>query len=111
MNIMCTTKSLYAAIHAAELPAQALLRLRPDTQSQPIVIVEGRAPQEIVCALNSHARKRGVSLGMTRLEVENLNGLRVLSRSVECESAAHAVFLECAAQFSPRIEDASVGTE
>jgi protein ImuB len=110
MKAGCTTKSLYAAIHAAEFPAQALLRLRPDMQSQPVVIVEGRAPQETVCALNSHARRRGVSLGMTRLEVEDMDGLHVMSRSIECESAAQAVFLECAAQFSPRIEDASEGT-
>jgi protein ImuB len=110
MNTGCRTRALYAAIHAAQFPAQALLRLRPDMQSQPIVIVEGRAPQETVCALNSHARRRGVSLGMPRFEVENMNALRVLTRSVECESAAHAVFLECAAQFSPRIEDVSEGT-
>ncbi len=110
MNVERTPRTLYAAIHAAEFPAQAMLRLRPDLQSQPVVVLEGRAPQEFVCALNNHARKRGASLGMTRFEAEDLDGLRVMSRSVESEAAARAVFLECAAQFSPRIEDASDGT-
>ena len=70
-------KTLYACVHAAEFPAQALLRLRT---------------------------------GMTRLEAESIPGLRLLARSVETEAAARAVFLECAAQFSPRIEAASHGT-
>ncbi len=110
MNMACAPQTLYAAIHAAEFPAQALLRLRPDLQSQPVVILAGRAPEETVCALNSHARKRGAAPGMTRLEAESLNGMQVLSRSKKSETAARAVFLECAAQFSPRIEEASEGT-
>jgi protein ImuB len=95
---------LYACMHAAEFPAQALLRLRPDLQSHAVAVLEGRAPQEMVCALNGHARRKGAALGMTRLEAEGINGLRLLARSVEGEAAARAVLLECAAQFSPRTE-------
>ena len=43
---------------------------------------------------------------MTRLEAESVSGLRLLKRSAESETAARAVFLECAAKFSPRIEEA-----
>ena len=50
--------------------------------------------------------RRGAVAGMTRLEAESIGGLRLLKRSAESESAARAVFLECAAKFSPRIEDA-----
>jgi protein ImuB len=60
--------------------------------------------------MNSHARKRGVTLGMTRLEAESLDGVHSLSRSENIETAARAVFLECVSQFSPRIEDAMEGT-
>ena len=98
-------RELYACIHAAEFPAQALLRLRTDLQSQPVAVLEGRAPQQTVCALNRHARLRGAVLGMTRLEAEGINGLLLLPRSTEVEISARGALLECAAMFSPRIEE------
>ncbi len=101
---------LYACAHAAEFPAQALLRLRPDLATQPVAVLEGRAPEETACALNWKARQQGTAYGMTRLDAESIPGLRLLARSAQSESAARAVFLECVAQFSPRIEEASRGT-
>ena len=98
---------LLACIHAAEFPAQALLRLRTDLSAEPVAVLEGRAPLERVCSMNAHARQKGVALGMTRLEAEAVTGLRLLARSVDEETFARAVFLECAANFSPRIEEAS----
>lgn len=104
------SRELYVCAHAREFPAQALLRLRPDLHSVPVAVLDGRAPQETVCSLNRHTRLHGAALGMTRLEAEGIAGLKLLARSRESEAAARAVFLECAAQFSPRIEDASDGT-
>ena len=104
------TRELYACAYAAEFPAQALLRLRTDLQSDPVAVLAGRASQATVCALNRQARLRGAVPGMTQLEAESIEGLRLLRRSTEGEAAARAVFLECAAQFSPRIEEASNGT-
>lgn len=103
-------RELYACAHAAEFPAQALLRLRPDLKAQPVVLLEGPAPEEAVCALNEKARQRGAANGMTRLDAESLAGLKLVSRAAESELAARAVFLKCVAQFSPRIEEASRGT-
>jgi protein ImuB len=101
---------LYACVCAAEFPAQALLRLRTELQSEPVAVLEGRAPLETVCSLNRAAILKGAVLGMTRLEAEGIAGLRLLVRSVEVESAARAVLLECLSQFSPRIEEASTAT-
>jgi protein ImuB len=101
---------LYACVHAAEFPAQALLRLRTDLQSQPVAVLYGPASQETIYSLNRHAMRRGAALGMTRLEAEGIGGLQLLPRSTEVETAARAVFLECAAKFSPRIEEVSEGT-
>jgi protein ImuB len=100
-----TSNPLFAAIHAAEFPAQAILRLRPDLRSKPVAIVDGIPPQENVCSLNVHARKRGIAPGMTRLEVEELGGIQLVIRSLPTELAARTVLLECASQFSPRIEE------
>ncbi|MGP8271323.1 MAG: DNA polymerase Y family protein [Terracidiphilus sp.] len=101
---------LYACAYTAEFPAQALLRLRTNLQSEPVAMLEGRAPQQVICALNQKARQHGAALGMTRLEAEGIAGLKLLVRSMEEEAAARTVFLECASQFSPRIEEASEGT-
>ena len=103
-------QELYACIYAAEFPAQALLRLRTGLESQPAAVLEGRAPLETVCSLNRAALLKGAALGMTRLEAESIPELRLLTRSLETEAAARAVLLECAAHFSPRIENASQGT-
>ena len=100
------SRTLYTCAWAAGFPAQAMLRLRTDWQTEPVVVLDGRAPAEWVCSLNQLASRMGAVAGMTRLEAESINGLRLLKRSAENEAAARAVFLECAAKFSPRIEDA-----
>jgi protein ImuB len=97
--------SLYACVWAAEFPAQALLRLRTDWQTEAVVVLDGRAPEEWVCSLNRLAARAGAAQGMTRLEAESAVGLRLLKRSTESEAAAKAVLLECVAKFSPRIEE------
>jgi protein ImuB len=102
--------ALYASVHAAEFPAQALLRLRPDLRSEPVAVIEGKPPHEFVCAMNRLALQKGAALGMTRLDVEGIGGVRLLARSLETEAAARSVLLECVARFSPRIEEASRGT-
>lgn len=104
------SRPLYACVHAAEFPAQALLRLRPEWQSEPVVVLDGRPPLETVCSLNRHAALKGAACGMTRLEAESTQGMRLVARSHESEAAARAVLLEGAASFSPRIEAASGGT-
>ena len=103
------SRELYACVCAAEFPAQAMLRLRTELQSEPVAVLEGRAPLETVCSLNRSARLKGAVLGITRLEAEGIAELRLLARSVEVEAAARAVLLECVAHFSPRIEEASEG--
>jgi protein ImuB len=104
------TPSLYACVHVAEFPAQSLLRLRPDLEGHPVVVLDGRAPQEFVCSMNQQAQRRGATLGMTRLEAESIAGLRLLPRSRASEDRARSILLECAAMFSPRIEETSLGT-
>lgn len=103
------TNQLYAAIHAEEFPAQALLRLRTDLAVQPVAILDGHPPLQTVCSLNRHARLKGADAGLTRLEAETIPGLLLLARCPETEAAARAVLLECAAHFSPRIESVDQG--
>lgn len=97
---------LYACIHAAEFPAQTLLRLHPELRSTPVAVLEGLPPHQVICSTNRAARHAGAVSGMTKLEAETIPSLRLSRRSMESEAAARSVLLECAANFSPRIQDA-----
>jgi len=96
---------LYACIHIRELPAQALLRLRPDLRSRAIAVIEGEPPQEQVCSLNSLALANGAEHSMTRVELEAVPNITILRRSPTQEQALRTALLECAAHFTPRLEE------
>lgn len=102
---MNTPASLYACVRVAHFPAQALLRLRADLKSVPVVVLDGRPPQERVCSFNRHARLHGAAEGITRLECEAIPGMQMLRRCADTERATRSVLMECVARFSPRIEE------
>jgi protein ImuB len=104
---MTKLTELYACVYAKEFPAQALLRLRPELRNQPCVVMEGEPPLQSVCSLNAKARVSGAAHGMTRVEVETLPTMTILSRSRNEEIAAKATLLDAAGTFSPRVEDHS----
>jgi protein ImuB len=103
------TSELYACLYAKEFPAQAVLRLRPELRERPVVVVEGEPPLEIVSSFNAKARYLGIVRGTTRVELDTFSSLIVLPRSRMEEISTHAVMLECAGAFSPRVEDRSDG--
>jgi protein ImuB len=100
---------LYACLYAKEFSAQAALRLRPELRERPVVVVEGEPPLQTVCSFNAKARYLGIVRGMTRVELDTFSSLIVLPRSRTEEVSTHAVMLECAGAFSPRVEDRSDG--
>ncbi len=101
------TAELYACLYAREFPVQALLRLRPEFRERPCVVMEGDAPLEQVCSLNTKARLMGMVRGMTRVEVDTFPASAVLARSLKEEAATRTILLECAGAFSPRVEERS----
>jgi protein ImuB len=104
---MTNTSELYACLYVREFPAQALLRLRAELHAGPCVVMDGDAPAQHVCSLNTKARQVGIRHGMTRVEVDTFPEPLVLVRSPKTEAATRGILLECAGAFSPRIEDAS----
>jgi protein ImuB len=106
---MNRTGELYACLYAKEFPAQAVLRLRPELRERPVVVLEGEPPLETVCSFNVKARYLGIVRGMTRVELDTFSSLIVLPRSRPEEVSTHAVMLECAGAFSPRVEDRREG--
>src|SRR5579862_3698045 len=99
---------LYACLYAREFPAQALLRLKPELQEKPCVVMAGDPPLQHVCSLNMKARALGVAYGMTQVEVDTFRITVVLQRSLNTEGLTRTILLECAGGFSPRVEDCSV---
>ncbi len=104
------THARYACIVAREFPLQALLRLQPEWQDKPAVVLDGEPSMAQVCSLNRQARMLGIVTGMTRLEMEMFSSALVLPRSPAEEAIARSALLECAGRFSPRVEEQSAGS-
>jgi protein ImuB len=102
---MSYTGELYACLNAREFPLQAMLRLRTEFQDKPCVVLAGEPPLQQVCSRNAEASALGIAYGMTAVEVESFSGIHGLLRSLSEEAAAKNALIECAAAFSPRIED------
>ena len=100
----------FACIFVPDFPVEALLRVEPELRSQTVVVLEGKAPLEKVLTANEKARRAGVEVGMTKLQVEACSELALRARSPLQETAAHAALLDCAQAFSPRVEDAGCDT-
>ncbi len=98
------TIPLYACLYVREFPAQAMLRLRPDLRTSPVVILEGTPPRQAVCSCNTRARDIGIDTGLTRAELDVFPGVTSLHRSLSEESSTSAALLQCAGRFSPRVE-------
>jgi protein ImuB len=96
--------ALYACLYVHEFPAQAMLRLRPQLKDTPVVILEGTPPRQTVCSRNARAAALGIETGTTRAELDVFPGVTHLPRSLAEEASAHTALLQCAGQFSPRVE-------
>ena len=102
------SRELYACLHAAEFPAQALLRLRADWKSQPVAVLDGPAHDQSVCAFNRLAAQHGVVHGLSRMEAESIAGLQLLARSLtEGRSLAEARFRRAESSTSNSFVDES----
>src|SRR5712691_8447252 len=100
----------FACIFVPDFPAEALVRAEPELRSQALAVLEGKPPLQKVFALNEKARRVGIELGMSKLQVEACIQVLLRSRCQLQEAAAHAALLDCAQSFSPRVEDTASDT-
>jgi protein ImuB len=101
---------MFACIFVPNFPVAAVLRAEPELRSHAVAIFEGKPPLEKVFAVNESAGRMGITQGMTKAQAEFCSELTLRPRSRLQESVAHAVLLDCAQSFSPRVEDAAVDT-
>jgi protein ImuB len=105
---------MYACLYVPDFPCQAaLLAQHADARDRfrcfPAVVLDGPPSLLKVVALNDSARKTGIKLEMTKLQVETCGGISIHKREAKHETVAQAHLLECANRFSPRVESASAG--
>lgn len=103
---------------------EAVVRVTPELRDSAVVVVEGRAPLLRVVAMTEKARHAGIDLGMTAMQAEErlvmaltpqaaaaakpgsrIRAWHIRRRSPAQEASAHAALLDCAAAFSPRVEE------
>jgi protein ImuB len=106
---------MFACLYVPDFSVQAVLRLEPPSTQEtlrraPVAVLDGPANLPKVIALNDPARRHGIEVGMTKLQVETCGGVTLLKRSLDGEDAAQTALVECANSFSPRVESTCTGT-
>jgi protein ImuB len=101
---------MFACIFVPNFPVAAAFRAAPELRAQAVAIFEGKPPLEKVFAVNESASRMGIAPGMTKAQAELCSELTLRPRSLLQESVAHAVLLDCAQSFSPRVEGAAADT-
>src|ERR1700689_1402089 len=106
---------MFACFYIPDFPVQAsLLPEPPETRTKlrqsPLAIFDGPANLPRVFGTNPAARRAGIQIGMTRLQVETYGGVLLRKRSIAAEGPAQTALLDFAGRFSPRVESTCPGT-
>jgi protein ImuB len=94
----------FCAIFVPNFSLQAVERCEPALRNQPLVLLDGPAPNFRVIAVSEPARLLGATLGLTKAATAEFVGVQIRLRSREQEAAAHAALLDAAWSVSPRVE-------
>src|SRR5258708_1234341 len=100
----------FGCIYVPDFPVEAILRAESELRLQAVAGQKGKPALQKIVSVNEKARDSGVSLGMTKLQIEGCTEIALRERSELQESAAHQALLDCAQSFSPRVEDVAPDT-
>ncbi|HTR26439.1 MAG TPA: hypothetical protein VMI10_20885 [Terriglobales bacterium] len=95
------------AVQAALLPE--LAETRVSLRATPLAMLDGPTSLPRVFATNQAARRAGIQIGMTKLQVETYGGVLLRKRSVAVEDSAQCALVNFASKFSPRVESTCPG--
>jgi protein ImuB len=95
---------MYAVLYPPNFLAQSAARPRPELRKKPFALLDGEPPNEVVVAVSRAALSFGVTVGMSRLQVEAFSEVVTVPRVEDYERIAHAALHTVACGFSPRIE-------
>lgn len=100
----------FASIFVPNFMVQAVVRSEVALRDRALALIDGAPPLWSVVAANEMALKAGITLGMTKSQVEQFRGIEIRHRSRTQEKAAHAALLDVGWAVSPRMEDAALDT-
>lgn len=98
---------MFGCVHIPDFPVQAALL--NESQDQALALVDGPESLLKVVACNKAARSAGVRVGITKLQAEAF-GVELRKRIPADEESAQVALIDCAYNFSPRIEATAPGT-
>jgi protein ImuB len=98
---------MFGCIHIPDFAVQAALL--DESQDQALALVDGPDSLLKVVAANKAACAAGVSIGVPKLKAEAF-GVELRKRDPQDEESAQAKLIECAYNFSPRVEATAPGT-
>jgi len=104
---------LFACLFAPFFIVEAVMRTEEGTvrlkSNAPVAVLDGPESWMRVIACNPPAAGAGVIAGMSKAEADQISCLILQKRSPEGEQRAQSALIECAQQFSPRVESTAAG--
>ena len=101
---------MFAVLHLASFPLQAVLRHEPDVAGQPAALFDNARRKSVVLAVNATAAVSGVEIGMTAPQaVARCAKLLIRTPQAALEAEARAALLAVGFTLSPLIEDTAPG--
>lgn len=106
---------MFACLYVPDFSVQAFLlpepvETRKSLKQSALAVVDGPASLLRVVETNQVARRVGIQIGMTKLQVETYGGVLLRKRSIALEESAQTLLAACACSFSPRVELTCPGT-
>ena len=93
----------YAAVYIPEFPISAWKR-RLGEHPQPLVLLDGVAPQEKVAGRCEKARKSGVQHGMSKVQAQTICDALFRHRDLAEEQDAYTAACQVGERFTPRLQ-------
>ena len=105
---------LFACIFVPRFIVQASLRCEPEEKRQawshrPIAVLDGPESLPRVIACNERAQLAGIDPGITKAQTAQCPDILLRKRIPKQEQAAQDALLDCAAEFSPKVESTAQG--
>lgn len=105
---------MFACLYAPDFPVQASLLSEPaETRTAlkqfPLAILDGPSNLPRIFAANPAARRMGIQIGMTKLQVETYGGTVLRKHDHEAADLAQKTLVEYGSRFSPRVESTTAG--
>ena len=105
---------LFACIFVPRFVVQASLRCEPEEKrmawsNRPVAVLDGPDSLPRVFALNERAQLAGIEPGITKAQAAQCPNIILRKRIPKQEVAAQDALIDCAAEFSPKVESTSQG--